>query len=128
MKLVFESDDETKRIRGTFRLGAEYSGAPGILHGGITAVLLDEAMGKVSRFRGVHAVTAELTVRYRRPIRVDQEIVVEAYEADAKDRNLFFEGQIRASDGELLASGRGRFVVISEQQIAEFEQNQKSNS
>jgi uncharacterized protein (TIGR00369 family) len=128
MKLVFESDDEAKRIRGTFRLGAEYSGAPGILHGGVTAVILDEAMGKVSRFRGVHAMTAELTVRYRRPIRVDQEIVVEAYEADAKDRNLFFECEIRGTDGELLASGRGRFVVISEKQISEFEKHRQLNS
>ncbi len=73
-------------------------------------------------------MTAELTVRYRRPIRVDQEIVVEAYEADAKDRNLFFECEIRGTDGELLASGRGRFVVISEKQIAEFEKHRNLNS
>ena len=118
MKLIFESDEDARRIRGTFRLGSEYQGAVGMLHGGITAVLLDEAMGKVCRFRGVRAVTAELTVEYRRPILVDQEIIVEAYEADAKGRNLFFEGEIRGTDGSVLARGRGRFVVIGEREAA----------
>ena len=118
MKLVFETDEKTGRIRGSFRIGAEYQGAAGILHGGITAVLLDEAMGKVCRFRGVRALTAELTVKYRRPIMVDQEIVVEAYEADAKGRNLFFEGEIRGADGSLLVRARARFIVIGERHAA----------
>ena len=53
MQLTFEQDDAAQRIRGQFRLGAEYQGGPGFVHGGIIATLLDEVMGKVSRFREV---------------------------------------------------------------------------
>lgn len=113
MQLPFEQDDAARCIRGRFRLGDEYSGGPGFLHGGIIAVLLDEAMGKVNRFRGVRAVTAELKIEYLRPVPVGQEIIVEAHEVEANGRNLFHEGEIRTTEGLVLARGRGRFVDIS---------------
>lgn len=113
MKLAFEQDDAARCIRGRFCLGDEYSGGPGFLHGGIIAVLLDEAMGKVNRFRSVRAVTAELKIEYLRPVPVGQEIVVEAREVETNGRNLFHEGEIRNAKGVLLARGSGRFVDIN---------------
>ena len=69
MLLTFEQDDATQHIRGNFRLGAEYQGGGGFIHGGIIALVLDEAMGKVNRFKNVRAVTAEITIEYIRPFR-----------------------------------------------------------
>lgn len=112
MRLAFEQDDAARCIRGTFRLGAEYSGGTGFLHGGIIATLLDEAMGKVNRFRGIRAVTAELNVEYLKPVPAEQDIVVEAREIEKNGRNLFHMGEIRNMEGTLLARGRGRFVEI----------------
>ena len=112
MRLAFDPDPERRRIVGRFRLGAEYQGGPGFIHGGIIATVLDEAMGKVSRFSDVHAVTAELTVEYLKPVRVDQEIRVEAFESQREGRHLFHQGEVRDTEGELLARGRGRFVVV----------------
>jgi uncharacterized protein (TIGR00369 family) len=114
MKLTFEQDNVNRRIVGRFVLGERYQGGGGFAHGGIIAVLLDEAMGKVCRFRNARAVTAELTVEYLKPLKVEQEIVVEAHEAEQKGRNLFHVGEIRNAEGELLARGRGRFVVIGQ--------------
>ena len=59
MRLEFDRDDERQRIVGRFRLGAEYQGATGFIHGGIIALVLDEVMAKVGRFSDVRAVTAE---------------------------------------------------------------------
>jgi uncharacterized protein (TIGR00369 family) len=117
MKLVFERDDEKRRITGDFRLGAQYQGGGGILHGGIIALLMDEAMGKVNRFRSARAVTAELSVEYLKPIRIDEEIHVEAFEREQKGRSLFHEAEIRNAAGEVLARGRGRFVMIDGAEI-----------
>jgi uncharacterized protein (TIGR00369 family) len=113
MKLAFEQDNANRRIIGRFILGDRYQGGAGFAHGGIIATLLDEAMGKVCRFREVRAVTAELTVEYLKPVRVDQEITVEGSEADQQGRNLFLVGEIRDPVGQLLARGKGRFVVIA---------------
>jgi len=114
MQLTFEQDNVKRRIVGRFILGEAYQGGGGMAHGGIIATLLDEAMGKVCRFRQVRAVTAELTVQYLKPVKVDEEIVVEGFETDQKGRNLFHAGEIRNSAGELLARGTGRFVVIGQ--------------
>ena len=112
MQLTFEQDDAAKRIRGKFRLGAEYQGGPGFIHGGIIATVLDEVMGKVCRFRGVRAVTAELDIKYLKPVLVDVDLVVEGYETELTGRNLHLVGEIRDASGTLLAQGRGRFVII----------------
>ena len=58
-------------------------------HGGIIAVLLDEAMGKVCRFREARAVTAEMNIQYLKPVRVDEEITVEAFETDFEGAQYF---------------------------------------
>ena len=115
MKLTFVQDNEKRRIVGRFVLGDRYQGGGGMGHGGIIATLLDEAMGKVCRFREVRAVTAELTVQYLKPVKVQEEIVVEGWEeAEQTGRNLFHVGEIRNSAGDVLARGRARFVVIGE--------------
>jgi len=112
MKLSFEQDDERQRIVGRFRLGEEYQGGSGFLHGGIIALLLDEAMGKAARFHSEHAVTADLRVEYKRPIRVNSEIVVEGFVTRREGRQLYHQGEIRNEAGDLLARGEGRFVIV----------------
>jgi uncharacterized protein (TIGR00369 family) len=113
MKLVFELDEAAQRIRGTFKIGAEYQGGPGFVHGGIIATLLDEVMGKVTRFRKVRAVTAELQVEYLRPVPVDADLILEGWEVESKGRSFYYAGEIRSAAGAVLARGRGRFVEIN---------------
>jgi uncharacterized protein (TIGR00369 family) len=114
MNLTFEQDNVNRKIVGRFVLGERYQGWGGFAHGGIIATLLDEAMGKVCRFREVRAVTAELTVEYLKPVNVQSEIVVEGRETEQKGRNIFVTGEIRNGVGEVLARGKGRFVVIGQ--------------
>ena len=115
MKLVFDLDFDAKRTRGRFMLGANYAGGAGFAHGGIIAVVLDEAMGKLSKLTEEKAVTAELKVEYRKPVPVDKEIVVEGWQEEEKGRNRFRVGEIRDAAGNLLARGTARFVAVDEQ-------------
>lgn len=112
MKLTFEQDNVERKIVGRFVLSERYQGGGGMAHGGIIALLLDEAMGKVCRFREVRAVTAELSVEYLKPVPVEKEIVVEGREMEMQGRNLFLAGEIRNEAGDVLARGKGRFVII----------------
>jgi uncharacterized protein (TIGR00369 family) len=117
MQLTFEQDDAAQRIRGRFRIGAQYQGATGYLHGGMIATLLDEVMAKVSRFRKEHAVTAGLTVEYRKPVPVGDELIVEGWETGSEGRLRSREGEIRTVSGDVLAKGQARFVVIDPAQF-----------
>jgi len=112
MKIVFQADETTRRVTGDFRLGPEYQGATGFIHGGIIATVLDEVMSKVSRLTNVHAVTAELTVEYLRPVRVNEDLRAEGFATRQEGRDLYREGEIRNAAGTVLARGRARFVII----------------
>jgi len=112
MKLAIDLLVEERRTRGRFVLGSRYGGGAGFAHGGIIAVLLDEAMGKISKLTEERAVTAELSIEYKKPVPVNTEIVVEGWQENETGRNRFRIGEIRDAAGNLLARGRGRFVVI----------------
>ena len=112
MHLSFERDDAARRIRASFRVDPRYQGAKGFVHGGIIATLLDEVMAKVSLFREIQAVTAELAVEYLRPVPVDQDLTAEGYEVNREGRNLSYAGEIRNAAGTVVARARGRFVQI----------------
>lgn len=118
MKLPFELDFEDRRTRGRFALGANYGGGSGFAHGGIIAVVLDEAMGKLSKLTEERAVTAEMSIEYKKPVPVDQEVVVEGWQEEEKGRNRFRVAEIRDVSGNLLARGKGRFVVIGQNILA----------
>lgn len=115
MHLVFDSDAVRQRVFGKFRLGPEYQGGGGFIHGGIIATVLDEVMRKVSRLSDVRTVTAELRVEYLKPVRVGEEISVEGFSTRREGRQLYHEGEIRNQAGELLARGQGRFVVVNQE-------------
>lgn len=114
MKLVFDLDLDELRARGRFVLGPRYAGGAGFAHGGIIAVVLDEAMGKLSKASAERAVTAELTIQYKRPVPVDREILVEGWQTQSTGRNRFRVAEIRDGEGNLLAVGTGRFVDLGE--------------
>ncbi len=66
--LHFE-DGEEGAVRARFRPGRALQGYDGILHGGMIAALLDAAMTNCLFRRGVQGMTADLHVRFLRPIR-----------------------------------------------------------
>jgi acyl-coenzyme A thioesterase PaaI-like protein len=128
MKLPFELDLDARRTRGRFTLGPNYAGGGGFAHGGIIAVVLDEAMGKLSKLDDERAVTATLDVEYKKPVPVDREIVVEGWQDRIEGRNRFRVAEIKDAQGALLARGKGRFVVVAESHFAAVTQNAATKS
>ncbi|MGH9488728.1 MAG: PaaI family thioesterase [Terriglobales bacterium] len=114
LQLQFALDHEQRQVRARLRVRREFQGSQRILHGGIIALLLDEAMGKLTRLRGVRAVTAELEIAYLRPIATEEEISITAAEESAEGRNLHFRAEICNASGQTLARGRGRFVIVGQ--------------
>ncbi|HZR81252.1 MAG TPA: PaaI family thioesterase [Candidatus Binatia bacterium] len=90
---------------------AHLGGAPGVVHGGIQATLLDEVMCVTAYAKaGTRVVTGELTVRYLLPAPTGRKLCVRGRIAGRKGRSLLIEGAIEdAATGELLARAHGRF-------------------
>jgi uncharacterized protein (TIGR00369 family) len=114
MHLNFRFDGDGSVVRGAFKMPSKFQGSRKVLHGGIVALLLDEAMGKFNRLEEIVAPTAELSVEYLRPVPVGQKIVVEARRIRQEGRNYWRECTIQDEQGKLLARGKGRFVKVGE--------------
>jgi acyl-coenzyme A thioesterase PaaI-like protein len=71
LKLSFH--DDGVEVRSECTLAVEYQGYPGIAHGGIVALILDEVVGRVSRLGDPNhlMMTLRMEVTYRRPVPVE---------------------------------------------------------
>jgi uncharacterized protein (TIGR00369 family) len=90
--------------------GSEYqAGAPGVLHGGVQATLLDETLGVAVRTGAAdeeRVVTAEFQLRYRRPVPLGEELVVLGELVRVDGRDFHVTGRIESRSGELLTDAR----------------------
>ena len=93
-------------------LGAAFEGAPNRAHGGVVAAVFDDLMGFVLTIHESPAYTAELTVRYRRPTPVGEEIEFRARLVDRKGRRLHIEAEAADSTGTKIATAEGLFITI----------------
>lgn len=93
----------------------DYCGYPGILHGGVTATLLDEAMTwavTVSEKRFHYA--GEVTVRYRAPIPAGEEVTIRAQSVNKVKKWVIARGCIMNKKNEILAKSEGKYFPLSD--------------
>lgn len=62
--LVTDHDDEGN-VWCDFHLGAAYEGPPTLVHGGVSALILDQMLGEAAGAGGRPGMTGTLTLRYR---------------------------------------------------------------
>jgi uncharacterized protein (TIGR00369 family) len=112
MRLKFYSDEETRRTFCKFKLPRHLQGPPGHAHGGIIATILDEAMGKVNKFRSVVALTRSMNVEYLKPVPLREPLTVTGWEQKVEGREHTNVAQIANEKGDVLARSTGVFVVV----------------
>jgi uncharacterized protein (TIGR00369 family) len=91
--------------------GSAFAGWSDIMHGGVVAVLLDEAMAHATLSTGQRAVTARLEIRFRKAVPVDELLIVEGRVTGRRGRLFEVTGVLRDKKGTVYAEGRSRFVT-----------------
>lgn len=112
LRMTFEYGDGTARSRVVPR--REFGGWSNIMHGGIVATLLDEAMAHAAIAAGVRAVTARIEVRFRKAVPTDVPLVVEGRVEGRRGRVLEIEGTLSGEDGTRYAESHARFLAEPE--------------
>jgi acyl-coenzyme A thioesterase PaaI-like protein len=109
LQLHFDYGDGIARSR--FVAQRQFAGWTTIIHGGIMATLLDEAMAHAAIAAGVRAVTARLEVRFRKAAPIDAPLLLEGRLEGRRGRLLTLLATVSGEDGTLYAEGHGRFVA-----------------
>lgn len=95
-----------------------FEGPQGLLHGGIIATLLDEAMSKAVRVRGLTAMTRQMEVDFLRPVPSATSIRVEGQLVRSEGRKHWTEAKILDHRSHTLATAKGLFLEVRAGHVA----------
>ena len=119
--LHLEFDVTRGRAEARYTGDQAHQGYDGLLHGGVVTALLDETMGWAIFQQGVWGVTARLTVTFRSPVPVGEELVVVGEIVRERDKSIETHGQLtRASNSEVFAEADAVFMRMPEEKRREL--------
>lgn len=90
-------------------VGDGVNGHQHIMHGGMVATLLDEAMGSVA---GISTFTAFLNITYKKPVPTPGVMMCRARVTRREGRKFFMQGSIEDGMGTVYATAESLFVEI----------------
>jgi acyl-coenzyme A thioesterase PaaI-like protein len=128
-KKAASADELIQEARRLLSLGSGLNGWPHVCHGGITATILDEVMGhlltinverqeELAKAAGEvpsarpAAYTAELSVKFLKPVETPQVVCVVARIVKSGERKIWLEGVVEDRFGRPLATGTCVYVQL----------------
>ncbi len=112
LKIRFYQDAD--RVYTEYQVDERRTGFDGLAHGGVLAALLDETMGWAAALAfGRMCITAEITIRYVKVVKVGTMLIVSAKPASCSRRLCVIDGEVRDQDGTLYTRASAKFLPLS---------------
>jgi len=109
--------------RAEYVAGEKFQGYKDILHGGIIFALLDEVMIKAVIAKGILVVTAEIEVKFIKPVKIGEKLFLEGKITGEQKKIFKAEGKVSNSKGEIVATGKGIFFKVTEKMQKALEES-----
>ena len=107
----FLVDEQNRTSEVSVSLPESYQGWQGVVHGGIISALLDEAAIYACRPILLHGVTAELNIRFRKPVPTKTEVKIQAAVVSLK-RKIALVRSSMFCNGELMAEADVKVLLL----------------
>ena len=109
-------DNGVDEVVANYVVPDHYQGYPGIVHGGITATILDELVGRAVMADNLNQfmVSAKLMVRYRKPIPLGEPLSLTGKVLRRRGRIAISRAEIRLPDGTIGAEAEATLVHLTE--------------
>ena len=120
-KFYETSNDE---VIGIFTPHDKLQSYPNVLHGGISATILDETIGRAimaNYGQNSFGVTMELTVRYKKPVPLNKELKVVGRMTNDRGRVFEGTGELILPNGDIAATATGKYMKRNLEKIVEKE-------
>jgi acyl-coenzyme A thioesterase PaaI-like protein len=102
-------DEADGAVHTDFVLGAAYEGPPGMVHGGVCAMILDHVLGATAHLPNKPAYTGTLTLRYLRGTPLGRPLRAQALVDRIDGTKTFAVGHIADADG-VTVQAEGVFI------------------
>lgn len=112
LKLDFFKEGDSVIAR--FVPAPDHGGYGVIVHGGVTATLLDEAFGwTIFGLLGKLGMTTDMKIEFKAPLRCGKTATVRGRVERHDDREIFVRAEVHDDQGILAAVGTGTMRVVS---------------
>ncbi len=111
LQAEFTTDESECRSSARVHLPSEFQGWQDVIHGGVLAALLDEACIYACRAKADQCVTAELQVRYRKPVPVGALVEVTGRLEDSRRKIWQASAQLKIDDS-LYAEAQAKVFIL----------------
>lgn len=118
LKMKFVWDAKTQTATADFTPDERFQGWSGFVHGGISACVMDEAMGWVGMFAGANNVTARLQVRYRKMVAIGQTYKVSCTITKQTKHLIETSAAITDKEGTVLAEATSTQFILGQKEEA----------
>jgi acyl-coenzyme A thioesterase PaaI-like protein len=112
------------RAWSSFSLGALYEGPPGLVHGGVAALVLDQMLGVAASAGGSPGMTGTLSLRYEQGTPLGG-CSAEAWIDRVEGVKTIVKGELRRADGACTVRAEGIFILPRWARDALEQQRQK---
>jgi uncharacterized protein (TIGR00369 family) len=112
LHLEFQTDGDVSMARWTASAGWE--SFKGVIHGGVICALLDEAMSQSIITAGHMALTAEMRVRFRKKVSINDDLFVRGWVVRIQKRKIVAESSLTSIDGVEKAHAWATFLTASD--------------
>lgn len=107
-----------EHITATVRYSALYEGPPGNVHGGYVAAAMDQALGHAAINARIPCMTGTLSVRYKAPTPIEQDLTVFAKLENTEGKKLIVRGQMKHGE-KVTAEAEGIFINLTGKNFVE---------
>lgn len=101
-------------ITAQFTVTENHQGAPGLAHGGILSLALDEALGKLMWLLRAPAVTARLETDFLKPVPMGSTLHISAQITGQVNRKVYTnaEARLNSTDGPIAVRAAALYVIV----------------
>ena len=117
LKLDFSLDGNNQSATCEAVLSDDYCGWAGFVHGGIIASMLDDAMVYACKSIGLDCMTAELTIRYKKPVPVNKQIKICAHVQNRRTRAncaVIYTEAVMEISGTIVNTAKAKMFINQE--------------
>ena len=112
LQLEFKPNPQNGEIEARVVFPTRLQGWRDTVHGGLLATVLDETMIKAAAAAGIKTVTAEITVKYKKPARTVIPCLASGKVLETRGRLVTAESRICDASGQVLATATGKLFKV----------------
>ena len=112
LKLRLRVDPERGESAAEVTFPADFQGWAGVVHGGLVAAVLDEALIYAAGAKGIKCVTGEITVRFVKPALTGAPLTLAGRLVEDKGRIVLAESRLVDGEGREVARASGKLFKV----------------